>query len=239
MCLFRSLLCQRLAPRVLRVVLGNLPLSQEYSVEFEKTDGVQYCYVIYWEDDHLKKICIDSQSLDQKFPEAELVPIARVICSVEERQLPIALRGSSPLLLRVLSENLCHSRQFIVIQAFNDEVFMQCFRQAHQFVFGKVELITFVEYIVRRMRSDLHEEWTEDRVVFRQCLLKGVASFEDLRSLVVDLIDLWPSMKPYICRNRLPHAKDAADLVSRFDFSTSVLMGLLLLLMYRMKFSDV
>ena len=165
--------CQGLAPRVLRVNLGNLPLSREYSVEFENSDGNEYCYVVYWEDDHLKKICIDSQSLVQKFLEAELVPIARVICSIEEQQLPIAIRGCSPLLSRVISEKRCDSRQFVVTQTIHDEVLLHCFRQAHQVVFGMLELKTLVEYIVRRMKSALYEEWTENKVVLRRCVLKG------------------------------------------------------------------
>ena len=106
---------------MLRVVLGKISLSREYSVEFEKTDGVEYCYVIYWEDYHSKKICADRLSLDQKFPDAELVPIPRAICTIEEQRLPTALRGYSPLLLRVLSENRCDSRQFIVTQGFGDK----------------------------------------------------------------------------------------------------------------------
>ena len=106
-------------------------------MEFEKTDCVEYCYVIYWEDDLLKKICIDGQPLDQKFLDAELVSVARVISRFEDQQqLPVAIRGCSPLLLRVLSECRCDSRQFIVT------------RQAHQDVFGMVELVTLVEYIV-------------------------------------------------------------------------------------------
>ena len=112
----------------------------------------------------MKKIFNDSQLLEQKVPDAELVPVARVICSTEEQQLPVAKRGCSSLLLCVLSESRRDSRQFIVTHLFDNSAILQCFRQAHQDVFGMVELVTLVEYIVRRMRSALHEEWTEDKV---------------------------------------------------------------------------
>ena len=54
---------------------------------------MEYCYVVYWEEKCLKKICVDSQPVDQEFPDAELVPIAKVLCSVE---WPVSIRGLSP-----------------------------------------------------------------------------------------------------------------------------------------------
>ena len=213
-CVFQALLCQGLAPRVLRVVLGNLSLSREYSVEFMKRGGLEYCHVVYWEEENLKKICVDSQPLDQKFPDAELIPLARVMCSLSDGPLPISMRGCSPLLLRELCESRDDARQFVVASTFNGEVFLQCFRQAHQDVFGMVELITLIEYIVVRMKSAMYEEWTEDKVVLRRCILKGVVAFEDLRDLVGELIELWPSIKPYIRCTGLPHAKETVDSVS-------------------------
>ena len=77
-----------------------------------------------------------------------------------------------------------------------------------------VELVTLVEYIVRRKKSALHEEWTEYKVVLRRCILKGAVAFSDLRRLVADLMELWPSIKPYIRCTGLPHAKDTVDTVS-------------------------
>ena len=74
-------------------------------MDFKKTDSVEYCYIVYWEDDHSEKVCVDSQPLDQTFPDAELIPIARVMSSVGEQLLLVAIRGCSPLLLRVFSED--------------------------------------------------------------------------------------------------------------------------------------
>ena len=199
---------------MLRVVLGHLALSREYSVEFSWDNCMEYCYVGYWEEECLKKICVDSQPVDQEFPDAELVPIAKVLCSVEDAPWPVSIRNCSPLLLRVFSEGRRDSRQFIVNEPFDGNVFLQCFRQAHQDVFGMVELVTLVEYIVRRLKSALHEEWTEDKVVLQRCILKGAVDFSDLRRLVADLVELWPSIKPYIRCTGLPHAKDTVDTVS-------------------------
>ena len=137
-----------------------------------------------------------------------------MLWSVEAGPLPVAIRGCSPLLLRVLSENRSDSRQFVVFQTFDADSFLQCFRQAHQDVLGMVELVTLIEYIVCRMKSALYEEWTEDTIVLRRCIQKGAVSFGDLRDLLGELIEVWPSIKPYIRCTGLPHAKDNADNVS-------------------------
>ena len=83
---------------------------------------MEYCYVVYWEEECLKKICVDSQPVDQEFPDAELVPIAKVLCSVEDAPWPVSIRNCSPLLLRVFSEGRRDSRQFIV----NEPLMVMC-----------------------------------------------------------------------------------------------------------------
>ena len=71
-------------------------------MQFEKTGGVEYCYVVCWEENHMKKICVDLQSADQRAPDSELLPIARVVHSLELFRFPVAFRGGSALLLRTL-----------------------------------------------------------------------------------------------------------------------------------------
>ena len=48
--------------------------------------------------------------------------------------------------------------------------------------------------------------------------LKGSVSSEELPSLVVDLIDLWLSIKPYIRCTGLPHANDTVNNLSMVVF---------------------
>ena len=178
-------------------------------------DGLEYCHIVYWEEENLKKVCVDSQPLDQKFPDAGLIPIARLLCSLEEGTLPVVIRGCSPLLLR---ESCSDSRQFVVSSMFNGDSFLQCFRQAHQDVFGMMQLVTLIEYIVCRMKSALYEEWMEDKIVLRRCVLKGIVAFEDLRDLLGELTELWPSIRPYIRCTELSHDKDTAENVSLVFF---------------------
>ena len=58
-------------------------------------------------------------------------------------------------------------------------------------MFGMVDLVILIEYIVCRMKSALYEEWTEDKIVLRCCILKKVVAFVDLRDLLGELIELW------------------------------------------------
>ena len=48
-------------------------------------------------------------------------------------------------------------------ESFNEDVFLQCFRQSHQDVFGMLEVTTALEYVIHRLKGSLYEDWTEDR----------------------------------------------------------------------------
>ena len=130
------------------------------------------------------------------------------------KQLPVALSGASPSLVRVLRNVREDGRRFVIYQSFSEEVFLQCFRQAHQDVFGLVEVVTIVDYVVQRLKSALYEELTEDKPVLRMCVRQGPVNFCDYRALLTDLIDLWPSVCPYIRCTGNPEAKEKAASVS-------------------------
>ena len=180
-----------MAPRVLPLVLGSVAVFKEYCVHFEKEIDVERCYVVHWEEQHLKTICIVCQSLEQAVPDAELIPFSRFICSMGVPQLPKCIRGCSPSLLRVISDTRSDSRQFVIICEFSEETFLQCIRRAHESIFGMVEVITIVEYVVQRLRSALYEVWTEGKPLLRRCIRQSSVTFVDMRELLTDLIDLW------------------------------------------------
>ena len=211
---FQSFVCQGLAPRVIRLLLSGITKFKEYSIQFEKEDDAEFCFVVWWEDDHLKKVCISVESLDQALPDAELVPLSRVIHSLDPPHFPLCIRGASPTLVRVLGDVLPDGRDFVVHERFTSEVFLECFRRAHQNIFGMLEVVTAVEYIVLRMRSALHDTWTEGKTVLRRCIRKGSVPFEDLLPVVDDIVGLWANIRPFVRYTGLPHVKERVDSVS-------------------------
>ena len=211
---FQSFVCQGLAPRVIRLLLGGISKFKEYSIQFEKEDDAEFCFGVWWEDLHLKKVCISMESLDRSLPDAELVPLSRLIYSLDPPQFPLCIRGASPTLVRVLGEVLPDGRNFVVHERFTSEVFLECFRRAHQNIFGMLEIVTVVEYIVLRMRSALHDTWTEGKTVLRRCIRNGSVPFEDLLRVVDDIVGLWANIRLFIRYTGLPHVKQRVDSVS-------------------------
>ena len=177
-----------------------------------KSDGV-YCFVNTWEDAHLKKICVGVESVDEVVPDVELVPLARAIFSVSERKKPMSVRGGSPSLLRVLADNRDDGRSFVSYKEFSTEMFLKLFRQAHQDVFGMVEITTLLDYLVQRLKTALHEEWTEDRPLLRKSIRQGFVGFCDMRGLCGELLEVWSSVRPYVRYTGLPHVKEQVDRV--------------------------
>ena len=158
-------------------------------------------------------MCVGQQSLEQPVANAELVPLSRVMYSLPSKRLLVAVCGASPSLMRVLGNTREDGRRFVIYQAFSEDIFLQCFRQAHQDVFGLVEVVTIVEYVIQKIKRALHEEWTEDKTVLCKCVRQGSVNFSDNRALLTDLINLWPSIRPYIRCTGNPEAKEKADSV--------------------------
>ena len=151
-------------------------------------------------------------------PYSELTPLSRFVCCMEDEKLPVSVLGASPSLLRVLSDSRVDGKRFVVCQSFNSGILLQCVRQSHQDVFGMVEITTLVDYTLHRLKSALYEAWTENKVVLRKCVRQGYVDFCDLRAVLTDLIDLWPSIRPYIRCTGKPEAKESSDRVSVCNF---------------------
>ena len=93
-------------------------------------------------------------------------------------------------LISVLDDKRDDVRRFMVLQPFDREVFLQCFRQSHQVMFGDLEVTTVVEYVIHRLKGTLHYELTEDKPLLRKCICQGFVGLCDLRGILTDLIEL-------------------------------------------------
>ena len=113
-------------------MVSDVKSFKEYGMQFEKSGNMERCYVLCWDGLNLKKICVGDQALDQKMPDPELLPLARVANCLGGQQLPVSVLGASPSLIRVLDTNRTDDRRFLSWQSFGEEVFLQCFRQSHQ-----------------------------------------------------------------------------------------------------------
>ena len=70
------------------------------------------------------------------------------------------------------------------------------------------------EYVIHRLKGSLYEDWTEDRPLLRTCIRKGSVAFSELRDVLSDVIELWPSIRPYVRYTGHPHFKSTVDRVS-------------------------
>ena len=110
-------------------------------------------------------------------------------------------------------------------QSFDEEVFIQFFRQFHQDVFGMLKVTTALEYIIRRLKGSVYEDWTEDRPLLRKCIRERSVAISDLRDVLSNLIELWPSIRQYVCYTGHPHFKSTVDRVSTLFFAFALVMG--------------
>ena len=148
----------------------------------DRVDG-QYCVFRSWDENDLQSICVRVETSGQQLPRSELSCLSRVIDSVNSCQLPLSVQGGSASLLRVLNENQVAGRRFVLWQEFNVDVFLQCFLQAHQAVFGMLEVTTMVDYLMLRLRGALLEPWLEDICELRRSVVVGRVNFQNCADL--------------------------------------------------------
>ena len=167
-----------------------------------------------WEKHVLLEVCVDVQTAGQRVPLAELSSLSCILGSVPGGQLPLSIEGASPSLLRVLSDAREDGRQFVLSRNFTEEIFLCCYRQAHQEVLGMMEVTAMVDYLILRLRGALQEPWLEDTRVLRRCVVAGRIVFCDLRDVAAELIPVWNSVREFIRYTGPRHIKIEPDMVS-------------------------
>ena len=180
--MFQSFICRALFSRMMRSFFAR--------VTFRERDDGQYCVARTWDENELQSTCVAVEASGQRVPRSELSCLSRVLNSVTSCLLPLAIEGGSASLLGVLNENRIDGRRFIVWQGFTVESFLQCFRQAHQAVFGMLEVTTMVDYLMLRLRCALQKPWLEDVCDLRSCVVAGRVKFSELRGVVIDLLSV-------------------------------------------------
>ena len=143
-----------------------------------------------------------------------MVPLSRVIYCLDPPQFQLCIRSASPTLVRVLIYARSDCKHFVTHERFISEVFLECFRRAHQNTFGMLEIVAVVEYIVLRMRSALHETWTEGKIVLRRSIRQGSVPVEVLHRVVDNIVGLWANVRPFKRYTGLPRVKERVDSVS-------------------------
>ena len=139
--------------------------------------------------------------------------------SVNESLYPVALVGGSSSVVNCLNSIRDDGMVFVPYRAFTSSVssvLLKCVQQAHQDVFGMLDIITDVDYLMVRLRTALYEEWIDGHVTLQRCVRSGQVSFEDLRGVVEDIRALWQPIQQFVRYTGPAHLKEKRDAVSYF-----------------------
>ena len=160
------------------------------------------------------EVCVHAEPAGQRVPTVELAALSRLVSVIPGPRLPLSIRGGSPTLLRVLSDNRDDGRQFAFCREFSSDVFLRCFRQSHQEVFSAFETTSMVDFLLLRLKEDLQEPWLEDVPASRRAIVSGSVKFVDLRDVVSELLSVWTFVREYVRHTGPHHIKSAAERVS-------------------------
>ena len=139
-------------------------------------------------------------------------------CSACVFMFPLCCQGGRPTLLRVLGDNRVDGRHFVFCQTFSEEVFLHCYREAHQDVFGMLEVTSMVDFLMIRLRGALQEPWMSDVPTLRRFFIAGQVLFADLRGVVTEFIPIWTTIREYVRFTGPQHFKSSIDRVGFIVF---------------------
>ena len=91
-------------------------------------------------------------------------------------------------------------------------VFLRCFRQTHQEVFGIPETMTMMDFLMLLLKGALHKPWMVDVVHLRSAVAAGSLVFSVLRE-VAELISVWQFVRKYVRYTGSQHKKSEVDSV--------------------------
>ena len=137
------------------LVLKGASAFGDYSVQYEKDTEEERCFIVFSEEEHLKKVSIGCEPLEQPVPYAEITRLSRFVCCFDSEKLPESIVGVNPSLLRVLSDSRVDGKRFVVCQSFTSKVLLQCI----QFWYGRnnnhcrIYVAPFKEGSLRRMHG--------------------------------------------------------------------------------------
>ena len=96
------------------------------------------------------------------------------------------------------------------------DVFLHCYRVAHQEVFGGIEVTTVVDFLVLRLRGAQQEPRRENMTKLRKGMGAGRVPSRDLYGVLKDLISVWQLEQGIVRNTALRNIKTEAGRVSCF-----------------------
>ena len=167
-----------------------------------------------WDDDALFSVCIRAEYAGQRVPASELAGRSRIMDSVPSCQLPLSCHGGSVSLLRVSNDNRVDGRQFPYCHELTADDFLRGYRQADQELFGGLDAVSMVDFLVLRLRGALQESWMEGAPTLRRCVLAGHVTITDMRLVVLDLAANWKIVREFVRFTGSGHARCEVEKVS-------------------------
>ena len=199
---------------MLRFVFGAVNRFKSYSLEFKERSEGLFCYVRTWDGVRMKRVCVLVEAPDVRLPHSELLCLSRVKSSVSGSPYPVALVGGSSSVVNCLNAVRDDGMTFVPYRAFTHSVFLKCIQQAHQDVFGMLDIVTIIDYLMARLRTASYEEWIDGHVTLKRCVRAGQVSFEDLRGVIEDIRSLWQPIQQFVRYTGPAHLKERRDAVS-------------------------
>ena len=134
-------------------MFGAVSRFKSYSQKLKEQVDELFCYLRIWDGLLMKRMCALVESLDTRFPRAQRLSLCRVPSRVVDSKFPLTIVRGSSSLINCLNTHRDDGMTFLVYRPFSPTVLTTCIQQAHQDLFGMIDIVTVIDYLMLRWRS--------------------------------------------------------------------------------------
>ena len=184
-------------------------------MEFEEEGDKVQLYLRTWDVDTFRRVCAASLDRYSSDPHQKISPLGRVLDALGPDVSVASISGGSTVLVEAFCEYLGNGyRQKLIDYPISDlRLFRRCLQWTAFNVFGSLDGLAMIEFIVNRLKCAETRDWLSSRPALKKAILTNDLSMPHLVDVVANIVGVWPLIVSYL--KETGHKDDGDSLVVR------------------------
>ena len=187
-------------PQILDRVVEWVKTHKQFGLEFEHRGSRTWVFVRTWRRDSFYRVALGV--IDRYLGDAnsELVILGQVLCAIGSGASLVSISGGSRTVVECYKEYMGSGcmRGVLDYPIFAGRLLKRCLQKTASTVFGTLDPISMIEFIVTRLKGAEHRDWIQSRQYLRRAIETGGLSLPGLEDVVSNIIGVWPLIVSYL-----------------------------------------
>ena len=180
-------------PRILSRCFNWAKSHGSYSVEFEEEGDKVRVFLRTWDVETFKRVCVATLDRYSSDPHQEITALVRMVDALGPDVSVASISGGSTILVEAFCEYLGsgYRQKLIEYPVFALRLFRRCLQWTSFSVFGSLDGLAMIEFIVNRLKGAETRDWMSSRPALKKAILTNDLSMPHLVDVVANVIGVW------------------------------------------------